>query len=102
MATVPLLGGPVAVLLYLASCETRAANVHRHNAARWLGLSLQLKSLGPFIDDLALKVQPAPNEQTSGWKDSLIGEVFKRIFKGDIGPYTPPGRRARRRDGTDS
>ena len=101
LATVPLLG-PVAVLLYLASGETRAASIHRHNATRWLGLSLQLKSLGPFIDDLALKAQPAPNEQAPAWKDGLIGQVSERIFQGDIGPYTPPSRRARRRDGTDS
>ena len=103
LATVPFLG-PVAVLLYIASVETRAASVHRHNAARWLGLSLQLKSLGPFIDDLARKSQPDSKGQPDAsetppeWRDTLIGEVLKKIFKGDIGPYTPPTRRSRRRD----
>ena len=107
--TVPLLG-PVAVLLYIASVETRAANVHRHNASRWLGLSLQLKSLGPFIDDIARKTQQAPDgqqptpagHQASMWKDNLIEEVLKRIFRGDIGPYTPPTRRSRRRQEPDT
>ena len=104
LATVPFLG-PVAVLLYIASVETRAASVHRHNAARWLGLSLQLKSLGPFIDDIAQKAQTAQttdDREPPAWKDNLIGEVLKKIFQGDIGPYTPPTRRSRRRDGPDT
>ena len=103
LATVPFLG-PVAVLLYIASVETRAASVHRHNAARWLGLSLQLKSLGPFIDDISHKAQTAQttdNQEPPAWKDELVGEVLKGIFKGDIGPYEPPTRRARRRDRSD-
>ncbi len=109
LATVPFLG-PVAVLLYIANVENRAASVHRHNASRWLGLSLQLKSLGPFIDDIARKTQQAPDEQpptpagqqASMWTDNLIEEVLKRMFQGDIGPYTPPARRARRRDRPDT
>ena len=96
LATVPFLG-PVAVLLYIASVETRVASVHRHNAARWLGLSLQLKSLGPFIDDIAHKAQTTQttdDQEPPAWKDTLVGEVLKEIFQGDIGPYTPPTRRS--------
>ncbi|WP_419847326.1 hypothetical protein [Candidatus Poriferisocius sp.] len=98
LISAPLLGGPVAILVYLSSSETRAAKVHRHNHARWLGLSLQLKSLRPYIDDLALKAQPKEGEREAAWKDDLLGEVSSKIFKGDIGPYEAPPRGTRRRE----
>ena len=92
LISAPLLGGPVAILVYLASSENRAAKVHRHNHARWLGLSLQLKSLRPYIDDLANKAQPKEGVGEAPWKDQLLGEASSKIFEGDIGPYQPPPR----------
>lgn len=98
LISAPLLGGPVAILVYLASTETRAAKVHRHNHARWLGLSLQLKSLRPYVDDLASKAQPSEGTVEAAWKDKLLEEVSSTIFKGDIGPYQPPTSRTRPRE----
>ncbi|MCY3963314.1 MAG: hypothetical protein OXG34_16880 [bacterium] len=97
LISAPLLGGPVAILVYLASSESRAAKVHRHNHARWLGLSLQLKSLRPYVDDLANKAQPKEGEREAPWKDQLLGEASSKIFEGDIGPYEPSLRSTRRR-----
>ncbi len=96
LISAPLLGGPVVILVYLASSETRAAKVHRHNHARWLGLSLQLKSLRPYVDDLAKKAQPREGEMEAPWKDKLLEEASSKIFKGDIGPYEPSYRSTRR------
>ena len=97
LISAPLLGGPVAILVYLASTETRAAKVHRHNHARWLGLSLQLKSLRPYVDDLASKAQPTEGTVEAAWKDRLLEDVSSNIFKGDIGPYQPPAHKTRLR-----
>ena len=97
LISAPLLGGPVAILVYLASSESRAAKVHRHNHARWLGLSLQLKSLRPYVDDLANKAQPKEGEREAPWKDQLLGEASSKLFEGDIGPYEPSFRGTRRR-----
>ncbi len=97
LISAPLLGGPIAILVYLASSESRAAKVHRHNHARWLGLSLQLKSLRPYVDDLANKAQPKEGEREAPWKDQLLGEASSKIFEGDIGPYEPSLRSTRRR-----
>ncbi len=70
---VPILGSPVAILLYHASRESKLAQVHAEDHRRLQSLALQLKSWGPYVKSLSEEIRPEVEKQ-----------ITPRLFVGDV------------------
>ena len=72
--SLPVLGSPVAILIFLAVREGQSAKTHSAHHARLQSLELQLKSWEPYLSTL--------NEET---RVQMEREVTPKLFVGDVG-----------------
>ena len=76
--TVPIIGSPVVILLFIAKREGRVASEHRARHERLQSLALQFKSWEPYLSTL-----------TPEARSSLETEVTPKLFPGDDGASKP-------------
>ncbi|MXW96383.1 MAG: hypothetical protein F4110_13465 [Acidimicrobiaceae bacterium] len=76
--TVPIVGSPVVILLFIAKREGRVASEHRARHERLQSLALQFKSWEPYLSTL-----------TPEARASLEAEVTPKLFPGDDGASMP-------------
>ena len=74
----PLLGSPVAILIFLAIREGRMAKTHSVNHVRLQSLELQLKSWEPYVNTLS---------QAS--REEMEKAITPKLFVGDLGATQP-------------
>ena len=77
--TVPIIGSPVVILLFVAKREGRIASEHRARHERLQSLALQFKSWEPYLSTLT------PEARTS-----LETDITPKLFRGDDGAAAPP------------
>ena len=78
LRSVPLIGSPVVILLFVAKREGRVAGEHRARHERLQSLSLQFRSWEPYLNTLSEDVRPKMEQQ-----------VTPRLFVGDPGSAEP-------------
>ena len=78
--TVPIIGSPVVILLFIAKREGRIASEHRVRHERLQSLALQFKSWEPYLNTL-----------TPEARSSLETEITPKLFRGDDGSAAPVG-----------
>ena len=72
LRSLPLIGSPVVILLFVAKREGRVAAEHRARHERLQSLSLQFRSWEPYLSTLSEEVRPQMERQ-----------VTPRLFPGD-------------------
>ena len=72
--SVPIVGSPVVILLFVAKREGRVATEHRARHERLQSLALQFKSWEPYLNTLS-----------EGVREHLEKEITPKLFKGDDG-----------------
>lgn len=78
LRSLPLIGSPVVILLFVAKREGRVAAEHRARHERLQNLSLQFRSWEPYLNTLSEEVRPEMERQ-----------VTPRLFPGDAGSSEP-------------
>ena len=72
LGSVPIVGSPVVILLFIAKREGRIAAEHRERHERLQSLALQFKSWEPYLSTL-----------TTEARNKLEEEITPRLFRGD-------------------
>lgn len=80
LRSLPLIGSPVVILLFVAKREGRVAAEHRLRHERLRSLALQFKSWEPYLNTLSEDVRAEMEKQ-----------VTPRLFVGDPGSSEPSG-----------
>lgn len=78
LRSLPLIGSPVVILLFVAKREGRVAAEHRARHERLQSLSLQFRSWEPYLNTLSEEVRAEMEQQ-----------VTPRLFVGDAGSSEP-------------
>ena len=74
--SLPVIGSPVAILIFLAIREGQSAKSHSATHVRWQSLELQLKSWEPYLSTLS--------EDTRVQMENLE-VITPKLFVGDVG-----------------
>ncbi len=73
LRSLPAIGSPVVILLFVARREGRISSDHQHRHDQLQNLELQLRSWEPYLQTLPDSV-----------RDDLVAQITPKLFVGDV------------------